>query len=78
VAVAPRVRTWGATTDELARAWPGAELVVHPGLVWTNAAAAVFTSLTLGGVAGVSPDRGAERPGRPWGQRVLVERAQRP
>jgi hypothetical protein len=37
LAAASRMRTWGATTDELARAWPGDELVVHPGLVWTNA-----------------------------------------
>lgn len=35
--VAPRIRTCGATTDELSRAWPGDELVPHPGFVWTNA-----------------------------------------
>jgi hypothetical protein len=34
---APRLRSWGTTADELARVWPGDELVPDPGFVWTNA-----------------------------------------
>lgn len=35
--VAPRVRTWGVTKTEVARAWAGDELVPDPAFVWTNA-----------------------------------------
>lgn len=34
---APRLRSWGATSTELGKVWPGDELVPDAGLVWTNA-----------------------------------------
>ena len=37
VVARPRISQWGATDQEHQVTWPGDELLVRPGFVWTNA-----------------------------------------